>query len=89
MPSFDWQPGALALVVRAMAEHQLGLHGPAAETLRQARSQIPSELRELGAGRAGGLLPLAEESVSHDWLIPEILCREAEALMQPRAQQQD
>jgi hypothetical protein len=69
--------GALALVVRALAQQQLGQVEQARETLTQAETVIPSELRGLGSKGYTGMLPVSPGSVSHDWLTPEILRREA------------
>jgi tetratricopeptide (TPR) repeat protein len=71
----------LALVVRALAEHQLGESEKARATLTQAESNIPVKLRTLGTGDYHGLLPVSSSIVHHDWLIPEILRREAESLL--------
>lgn len=75
--SLTSQPGTLALLVRAMAEQKLGQHDDALRSLAQAESQIPSELRTLGTPLYTGPLPVPAEIVAHDWLIPEILRREA------------
>jgi tetratricopeptide (TPR) repeat protein len=75
------QPQALALTVRSMAEHRLGETGQARKTLAQATAVIPDELRTLGASSYAGPIPVPAEKVSHDWLIPEILRREAAALI--------
>ncbi|HQU43172.1 MAG TPA: WD40 repeat domain-containing protein, partial [Pirellulales bacterium] len=74
-------PRALALVIRAMAEQQLGRTEQARQTLAQAGALIPGELRTLGTDAYHGPLPVAAETISHDWLIPEILRREAAALI--------
>lgn len=44
---------------------------------------IPAELRGLGTESYRGPLPVAAEAISHDWLIPEILRREANVLLDP------
>ena len=75
------QAGTLALVVRAMAEHQLGQSEQARETLDLVESAIPVELRTLGTDDYHGPLPVASRTVHHDWLIPEVLRREAESLL--------
>lgn len=74
-------PGALVLTVRAMAEHRLGRSDEARQTLAKASALIPRELRTLGTADYRGPLPVAEATILHDWLIPEILCREASALI--------
>jgi hypothetical protein len=73
--------GTLALIVRAMAEQQLGQHEQARQTLAQAEIQIPVELRTLGTDDYDGPLPVSAITVSHDWLIPEILRRETAELI--------
>lgn len=69
--------GAMAQVVRAMAEHRLGKVDEARLTLTLAQSVIPAELRSLGSQDYDGPLPIPAGLVSHDWLIAEILRREA------------
>ena len=81
LPSFNTQPGTLALVVRAMAEQQLGQHEQAVQSLAQAEAQIPAELRTLGTADYNGPLPASAEVVQHDWLVPEILRRQAATLI--------
>jgi serine/threonine protein kinase/WD40 repeat protein/tetratricopeptide (TPR) repeat protein len=81
MPSMAWQPGALGLVVRAMSEEKLGRHEQAVKSLAEAEALIPVELRTLGAADYAGPLPVPAASVNHDWLVAEILRREAEALI--------
>lgn len=81
MPDFRSQPGCLALVVRAMAEHQLEQHEAARASLKAAELLIPTQLRVLGAPGDSTPLPVPEGIVDHDWLVPEILRREAERLL--------
>jgi hypothetical protein len=64
-----------------MAEHQLGQTEEAEKTLQQGESLIPNELRTLGTDGYSGLLPVPTAKVVPDWLIPEILRREAETLI--------
>lgn len=71
----------LAMVIRAMAEHQLGHPEEARTWLMQAEVTIPKELRSLGTEAYKGSLPVPATIVSPDWLIPEILRREAATLM--------
>ena len=73
-PNLTGHSGALALVVRAMAD-------AARNTLTQAETLIPAELRTLGAEGYSGPLPVAPTVVAHDWLTPEILRREAAKLL--------
>lgn len=79
--SLEGQTGALALVVRAMAEQQLGQADTARNTLAQAETLIPADLRTLGTDNYSGPLPVAPSVVAHDWLTPEILRREAAKLL--------
>jgi hypothetical protein len=72
-PNLTGHSGALALVVRAMAEQQLGQADAARNTLAQAETLIPAELRSP--------LPVVPTVVAHDWLTPEILRREAAKLL--------
>ena len=81
MPSLTGQVGALALVVRAMSEEKLGQHEQAEKTLIEAEALIPAELRTLGTADYHGPLPVPAASISHDWLAPEILRREAALLI--------
>ncbi len=83
------QNKALALVVRAMAESRLGKTEPARQTLAAAEAVIPGELRTLGTDAYNGPLPVPAVVVSHDWLIPEILRREAAALIREADQVKD
>ncbi|TWU08505.1 serine/threonine-protein kinase [Stieleria varia] len=66
----------VALVVRAMAEHELGETEKARKTLSIVEAMIPGELRTLGTDAYDGPVPLPS-SPRHDDLIPEILRREA------------
>lgn len=81
LTTFQSQPGAMALVVRAMSEHQLGQVEAARETLKAAELQIPLVLRTLGAKGDSTLLPVPAGSTDHDWLVAEILRREAHSLL--------
>ncbi len=49
--------------------------------LSLAETMIPVELRTLGTDSDDGPLPVHEYVVAHDWLISEILLREAHALI--------
>ncbi len=80
MPSFQGQPGTLALIVRAMSEHKLGQLEAARESLKAAELQVPLVLRTLGSADGSTSLPVPIGTVDHDWLVPEILRREAAAL---------
>jgi len=84
-PDLKWQHGALALVVRALAEHQLGLRDQARQTLAQAEAIIPAELRLLGSTDYSGPLPVPPWAVEQDWLAAEIVRREARAVVDGKA----
>ncbi|RLS52246.1 MAG: WD40 repeat domain-containing protein [Planctomycetota bacterium] len=81
LSEFDSQPGTLALCVRAMAEFQLGQHVAARQSLKEAEQQIPLRLRTLGTPDDTGPLPVPLGITDHDWLVTEILRREAAALL--------
>ncbi len=80
MPTFQSQPGALALIVRAMSEHKLGHLEAARKSLKAAELQIPLVLRTLGSADDSTSLPVPVGTVDHDWLVPELLRREAAEL---------
>ena len=69
--------GALVLIVRSMAEAKLGQREQAQKTLQQAEALIPKELATLGSEKYTGPLPVSATLVIHDWLIAEVLRREA------------
>lgn len=87
-PNPTFQTGALTLVVRAMAEHQLGQHDQARATLAEAEALIPGELRSLGTPDDTTLLPVPAGSIHSDWLAPELLRREAATLISGKAKPQ-
>lgn len=72
---------SMAQVIRAMAEHQLGNSESARTTLAAATETIHSELRTLGSPNYAGPLPVDKAKVAIDWLIIELLRREANALI--------
>lgn len=75
---------SLAILIRAMAEFQTRQTVQARESYREAEFLIPAELRALRLStQAGAANYLSVSSLSHDWLISEILRREAEALIFP------
>lgn len=80
-PTPQGQPKALAIVVRAMAEHRLGRREQARRWLTEAETMIPAELRTLGSDDYSGPLPAPDVSISENWQICEILRREAAALI--------
>ena len=73
--------GAQTLVLRAMAEHQLGQKDQARKTLAQAEVLIPPELRTLGTADYDGPLPVPVDTVNQGFMFAEILRREAAALI--------
>lgn len=79
------QIGALALVVRSMAQHNLQQLAAGRESLRQAELLIPVQLRTLGSDNHSSAVPVDASVVSHDWLIPELLRREAACLIGTQA----
>ena len=81
IPSLKNVVGSLALVVRAMSEEKLGQHEAALMTLKEVETMIPAELRTLGTPEYRGRMPVPFDTVSSDWLIPEVLRREAEKLL--------
>lgn len=73
--------GALALVVRAMAEHQLGQHDQSQQTLAEAEALIPKSLRTLGTPDIPPQRPAPADDIASDWLTTELLRREAALLI--------
>jgi len=76
-PEFD----ALLLVVRAMTEFQLGDKPSASATYLQAEKLIPRELRPQPSSGDNAFDYLESRSVNHDFLIAEVLRREAKQLI--------
>jgi serine/threonine protein kinase/Tfp pilus assembly protein PilF len=75
------QSAALALVARALAQHQLHESDEAKKSLAEATELIPDELATLGSADFQGAVPVASEVVMPDWLIAEVLRREAALLI--------
>ena len=69
---------AMVFVVRAMAEQRTNRPGEAKRYYNAASALIPRELRTLGSPAYQGPLPVDANVVDRDWLIAEILRREAE-----------
>ena len=65
---------ARALLIEAMVDHRLGQSEPALQALAQASQLIGEHLPKFATGQIG--------SGWHDWLIAEILRREAAKLIQ-------
>ncbi len=64
-----------------MAQHQLHEEDQAREALAEATAIIPYDLATLGSPEFHGSLPVGEAMVHLDWLIAEILRREAALLI--------
>ncbi len=77
---------ALALLVRSMAEHQLHPEDKFAgcRSYAEATDLVPDELQTLGTPAFREQVPVAATIVQRDWLIAEILRREAEQLLFPK-----
>ncbi len=74
----------LALLLQAMAEHQLHQPDEALRLLTEASALIPLPFRLLGIHNyPTGKFFLSPANVTHDWMIAEILRREAEVLLFP------
>jgi serine/threonine protein kinase/tetratricopeptide (TPR) repeat protein len=71
----------LALLVLAMAQHQSQQADQARKSLADATALIPPELATLGSGDYQGPMPVAAKIVGNDWLIAEVLRREAALLI--------
>src|SRR5262249_6313899 len=69
--------GALALLVLALAQLQSQQADQARRSLAEATALIPAELATLGSKDFKGPVPVSAAVVHHDWLIAEILRREA------------
>jgi tetratricopeptide (TPR) repeat protein len=76
--------GALALLVRALAEYRLRRPDDARRSFQEAAALVPAELRVLGTSGYRGKLPVDAAVVERDWLIAEVLRREAEGLLFPK-----
>jgi len=81
--AYDGRCGVLALLIRALAEHQLRRPDEARRAFLEAATLVPGELRTLGPGDPTGQRPVGSSVVHHDWLVAEILRREAEGLLFP------
>ena len=73
--------GAQVFATRAMAEEKLERHDEAVQSLALAEALIPEELDLLGTSAFAGALPVAESIVYRDWLVDEVLRREAALLI--------
>lgn len=76
-PGLNGPPGALTLCVQALAEEALGRSDAARETLRKAEQMIPAALKTLGTAEYTGPLPARHDAANHDWIVAELLRREA------------
>ncbi len=79
----DGKCGALAFLVRALAEQQLHRPAEARRSFAVAAPLIPEELQALDSRHRTGKLPLDSKVIHHDWLVAEFLRREAEELLFP------
>lgn len=75
------RPDALALAVRVMALHARGHSDDARQLLSVVRASMPRELRDSKTIRQSRDVPLAEQTVHHDWLICFFLLEECETLL--------
>jgi serine/threonine protein kinase/tetratricopeptide (TPR) repeat protein len=73
--------GALALLVQAMAQHQLQQPEQARKSLTEGTALVPYDLATLGSPEYQGALPASADVVGADWQIAEILRREAALLI--------
>jgi hypothetical protein len=72
---------ALALAVEAMARQQLGQTEESRKAFEAATALIPAELRTIVSGTADQEMIAAADTIHWDWLIAELLRREAEELI--------
>lgn len=72
---------AFALAVEALARHELGQAEKARSALDAATALIPAELQKLMSGADDERRLVAADSIDFNWLIAEILRREAEGLI--------
>ena len=79
--TFSDYTDAMRLVARAMAEEQLGQHEQALKSLAQAEPLFPMDLRTLGTAEYAGPLSVPDSVIQVDWLIVEVLRREAVQLI--------
>ena len=77
--------GALALLVLAMANWRLQKPDAALAILSEATDLVPAELETLGVEKPPRASGVAPNIVFHDWLIAEILRREAALLIRKSA----
>jgi serine/threonine-protein kinase len=72
-----------ALLVRALAEHQLHRPAEAHQAYAEAAASMPPEVQLLGTADYRIKLPINSHNVNQDWLFAEVLRREAEGLLFP------
>jgi hypothetical protein len=77
------QGGALSLAVLALAQQQSQQSDQARQSLAECTALIPPELAALGSPEFEGSLPVSESTIHPDWLVAEILRREAALLIDP------
>lgn len=76
-------PGALLLVCRSMAQFHVQDLTAARRSLQQAEAIVPEVLRTVGTSQHSDSAVVGSEVLIHDWLIAEILRREAAHLIHP------
>jgi hypothetical protein len=74
-------PCAIMLICRSMAQYQLHDCDGAMQSLEQAESIMPTILRILGTSQQRNCDVVDGNMLDHDWLIAEILRREAAGLI--------
>jgi hypothetical protein len=74
---------AMALGVRAMAEHRLQRKADALQSFARAAALIPPELRALTFADRKMKLPVVFDVLQHDWVFADHLRQEAERLLFP------
>lgn len=74
-------PDAMMLICRSMAQYHLQDPAAAIRSLQQADAIIPEILRTAGTSQQSTTAVYDSDVVTHDWLIVEILRREAASLV--------
>jgi hypothetical protein len=80
------QDSTLALLVLAMAQQQLQKTDEARKALAEATALIAPELATLGTAEFQGTLPVSLDIVAANWLMAEIIRREASSLILGKAE---
>jgi hypothetical protein len=79
------QPGVILQLIHAMAGAKLGNSHRAKQLLEAAEASMPRDVLNLGSTQKHPSVLAAPESIGHDWLVAEILRREARDLLVPPA----